>query len=109
MRFLDGRCPIFHFEHSGWGAVVLDAYYLLAPFPSCWCFGRLPASVAAPAMLAYRGRLEAAGIGLGPSWDAAMTAAALGAWIVGWADAIAKVLEEDDEWGTTTMRLRLLT
>ena len=24
-------------------------------------------------------------------------------------DAIAKVLEEDDEWGTTTMRLRLLT
>ena len=33
----------------------------------------------------------------------------LGAWIVGWADAIAKVLEEDDEWGTTTMRLRLLT
>jgi hypothetical protein len=24
-------------------------------------------------------------------------------------DAIAKVLEEDEEWGTTTMRLRLLT
>ena len=35
--------------------------------------------------------------------------AALGAWIVAWGDAIAKVLEEDDEWGTTTMRPRLLT
>jgi Phosphotransferase enzyme family len=108
VRFLDGRCRIFDFEHSGWGAVVLDASYLLAPFPSCWCFGRLPASVAAPAMSAYRGRLEAAGIGLGPSWDVAMTAA-LGAWIVAWGDAIAKVLEEDDKWGTTTMRPRLLT
>ena len=108
VRFLDGRCRIFDFEHSGWGAVALDASYLLAPFPSCWCFGRLPASVTAPAMAAYRGRLEAAGIGLGPSWDVAMTAA-LGAWIVVWGDAIAKVLEEDQEWGTTTMRPRLLT
>ena len=88
------------------GAVVLDASYLLAPFPSCWCFGRLPASVAAPAMPAYRGRLQAAGIDLGPSWDVAMTAA-LGAWIVAWEHAIAKVLEQDDEWGTTTMRPRL--
>ena len=82
--------------HSGWGAVALDASYLLAPFPSCWCFGRLPASVTAPAMSAYRGRLEAAGIDLGPSWDVAMTAA-LGAWIIAWGDAIAKVLAEDDK------------
>jgi len=108
VRFLDGRCRIFDFEHSGWGAVVLDASYLLAPFPSCWCFGRLPASVAAPAMAAYRGRLEAAGIDLGPSWDAVMTAA-LGAWIVAWGAQIARALEEDNEWGTTTMRPRLLT
>jgi Ser/Thr protein kinase RdoA (MazF antagonist) len=108
VRFLDGRCRIFDFEHSGWGAVVLDASYLLAPFPSCWCFGRLPAWVAAPAMSAYRGRLETAGIDLGPSWDAAMTAA-LAAWIIAWGDWTARVLEEDDEWGTTTMRPRLLT
>jgi len=108
VRFLDGRCRIFDFEHSGWGAVVLDASYLLAPFPSCWCFGRLPASVAAPAMSAYCRCLRAAGIDLGASWDAAMTAA-LGAWIVAWGDTIAKALEEDSEWGTTTMRPRLLT
>ena len=108
VRFLDGRCRIFDFEHSGWGPVVLDASYLLAPFPSCWCFGRLPASVAMPAMSAYRGRLQAAGINLGPSWDAAMTAA-LGAWIVAWGDRIVRVLEEDNQWGTTTMRPRLLT
>ena len=81
VRFLDGRCRIFDSGHSDWGAVALDASYLLAPFPSDWCSGRLPASVAAPAMPAYHGRLEAAGIHPGPSWDVAMTAA-LDAWIV---------------------------
>ena len=59
-------------------------------------------------MSAYHGRLEAAAINLGPSWDIAMTAG-LGAWIVACGDAIAKVLAEDHEWGTTTMRPRLLT
>ena len=108
VRFAGGACRIFDFEHSGWGPVVLDVSYLLAPFPSCWCFGRLPDSVAAPAMSAYRGRLQAAGIDLGPSWDAAMTAA-LGAWVVAWGRQIAKLLETDNEWGTTTMRPRLLT
>lgn len=108
VRFLGGSCRIFDFETSGWGPVVLDASYLLAPFPSCWCFGRLSAAVAAPAMSAYRGRLLTAGIDLGPSWGAAMTAA-LGAWILAWGDAITRALEEDSEWGTTTMRPRLLT
>ena len=106
VRFPDGRCRIFDSGHSGWGAVVLDASCLLAPFPGCWCSGRRPASAAAPAMPACDGRLQAAGIDLGPSRDAAMTAA-LGAWIVAWGDAIATVPEEDDERGTTTMRPRL--
>jgi hypothetical protein len=57
------------------GAVVLDASCLLAPFPSCWRSGRLPASLAAPALPACRGRLWAAGTGLGPSRDVALTAA----------------------------------
>ncbi len=94
MRFPGGRCRIFDSGHSGWGAVVLDASCLLAPFPSWWCSGRLPASVAAPAMSAYHGRLQAAGIDLGPSRDIAMTAA-LGTWIIAWGDAIAKVPEEE--------------
>ena len=33
VRFLGGRCRIFDSGHSGWGAVVLDASYLLASFP----------------------------------------------------------------------------
>jgi len=107
VRLLDGSCRIFDFETSGWGPVVLDAAYLLAPFPSCWCFARLPEAAAAPAIAAYRAGLQDAGIVLGPDWDAA-TAAALIGWIIARGRGIAAALEEDREWGTTTMRPRLL-
>ncbi len=107
VRLLAGGARIFDFEASGWGPVVLDAAYLQAPFPSCWCFARLPASAADPAVAAYRACIESAGIGLGPGWDAA-TAAALIGWIIARGQAITRMLEEDREWGTTTMRPRLL-
>jgi Ser/Thr protein kinase RdoA (MazF antagonist) len=99
---------IFDFETSGWGPVVLDAAYLLAPFPSCWCFARLPAEVAAPALDAYRAVLQAAGLEPGPDWDAAMTAA-LATWIIARGPMIREALEADPPWGTTTLRPRLLT
>lgn len=104
----DGGCRIFDFETSGWGPVALDAAYLLAPFPSCWCFASLPADAAGPALRAYRGQLTAAGIDLGPEWDAAMTAALAG-WVVARAQALGRALDEDTDWGTTTARPRLLT
>jgi Ser/Thr protein kinase RdoA (MazF antagonist) len=108
VRFLGGGGRVFDFETSGWGPVVLDAAYLLAPFPSCWCFARLPAGVAAPGLAAYRARMEAAGIELGSDWDAAM-AAAVATWIVAGGPMISRALEQDREWGTTTLRPRLLT
>lgn len=63
--------------------------------------------MAAPAVQAYRAVVAAAGIDLGPDWDAA-TVAALGSWIVARGRVITEVLGEDDRWGTTTMRARLL-
>jgi Ser/Thr protein kinase RdoA (MazF antagonist) len=110
MRFRADGCRIFDFETSGWGPVVLDAAYLLAPFPSCWCFARLPAEVAAPALDAYRAVVRAAGLELGPDWDVAM-AAAVAVWIVARGPLVNRVLVsgEDPEWGTTTLRPRLLT
>ena len=108
VQLLGGTCRIFDFEISGWASVALDASYLLAPFPSCWCFASLPAEVATPAVEAYRSCLQRAGIGLGPDWDAA-TAAALAAWVVAQGPVLARLLDEDRPWGTTTMRPRLLT
>jgi hypothetical protein len=108
-QITDGVCRIFDFETSGWGPVALDAAYLLAPFPSCWCFARLPSDVTAPAIRAYRDAVTSAGVELGPDWDAAM-AAALAGWVVARGAAIGRTLaDEDREWGTTTMRPRLLT
>jgi hypothetical protein len=108
VHLADGVCRIFDFETSGWGAVALDAAYLLAPFPSCWCFASLPAEVAAPAVAAYRGCLREAGIQLGPDWDA-VTAAALASFIIARGRMVGRALDEDPPWGTTTMRPRLLT
>jgi len=108
VHLADGVCRIFDFETSGWGAVALDAAYLLAPFPSCWCFARLPAGVAAPAVAAYRGCLHEAGVELGPDWDA-VTAAALAAFIIARGRVIGRALDEDPRWGTATMRPRMLT
>lgn len=103
-----GDCRIFDFETSGWGPVALDFIYLLAPFPSCWCFAALPASVADPAVAAYLEVLAGAGVSLGPAWDAAV-AAALGAVLVARGPAFAHALDKDAEWGTTTARPRMLT
>lgn len=108
LHFAGGVCRIFDFETSGWGPVAFDAAYLLAPFPSCWCFASLPAGVAGPAVAAYRSRLAAAGISLGPDWED-LTTAVLGSQLIARGRALAGALEKDEEWGTTTMRPRLLT
>jgi len=104
----DGTCRIIDFETSGWGPIALDVAYLLAPFPSCWCFASLPADAAGPALLAYRDQATNAGINLGPDWETALTAALAG-WVVARGARIGRALEEDRNWGTTTMRPRLLT
>lgn len=103
-----GDCRIFDFETSGWGPVALDFSYLLAPFPSCWCFAPLPASAADAAAAAYREVLTGAGVPLGPAWDAAV-AAALGLVLTARGPALAHALDEDEDWGTTTARPRMLT
>lgn len=107
VRLIDGSCRIVDYEYAGWGPVAYDAAYLLAPFPSCWCFGRLPAEAAGPAVEAYRASLAAAGIELGPGWESLMTAV-LAAAFLGRGQIFAEALDQDDEWGTTTMRPRLL-
>jgi Ser/Thr protein kinase RdoA (MazF antagonist) len=107
VRLRGGECRIFDFETSGWGPVVLDAAYLVAPFPSCWCFGALPDEMATAGLAAYRAELAAAGIALGPDWPAALAAAVAG-WIVARGPALATAMDEDRRWGTTGMRPRLL-
>ncbi len=105
---VDGRCRILDFERSSLGSVVLDAAYLVAPFPSCWCFGPMPADVGSAAMAAYHGVLAHAGVDTGDEWDVTV-AAALAAWVVVRGAGVADALAGDEVWGTTGMRPRILT
>ena len=107
VRLAGGRMRFFDFERSGLGPAALDAAYLLAPFPSCWCFAELPADVTDLAMRAYRDALEAGGVEAGPEFDAQLTAVLAG-WVVGRAAMIDGALSSDRQWGTTTMRPRLV-
>jgi hypothetical protein len=107
-HIVDGNCRLIDFETSGWGPVALDVAYLLAPFPSCWCFARLPSNAAGPALLAYRDQVTSAGIDLGADWETALAAALAGS-IAARGAAIGRALDKDRDWGTTTVRPRLLT
>lgn len=80
--------------------------YLLAPFPSCWCFAGLPAADVAAAWAAYGGVLAEAGADLGPGWDRAVAAALAGFLLNGAARAVTG--GEGEDRGTTTVRPRVL-
>jgi len=108
VRLADGRMRIFDFEESSLGSAALDAAYLLAPFPSCWCFASVPADIADLAMGAYRSALGASGVEVGDDFDAELTAALAG-WIVARATLIERALKSDRDWGTTTIRPRLVS
>jgi Ser/Thr protein kinase RdoA (MazF antagonist) len=103
---VDGRCRVIDFERSSGGSVALDAGYLVAPFPSCWCFSSLPDDAVAPALEAYRAVVTAAGGTFGPAWDRALAAARAG-WLVARGESLRLALDADSPWGTTTMRPRL--
>jgi Ser/Thr protein kinase RdoA (MazF antagonist) len=104
---IDGECRIFDFEKTGRGSIALDAAYVLAPFPTCWCFARLPADVASPALAAYGEVLDRAGVDTGEAWQRAL-AAALSVSVIGRSDQLARALQEDERWGTAPMRPRFL-
>jgi Ser/Thr protein kinase RdoA (MazF antagonist) len=104
--FTGGRCRLIDFERSSLGSVVLDAGYLLAPFPSCWCFGRLPEAATTAALAAYEHVLTGAGVGLGDAWERAL-AAALGLWAAARLTDHVTGGQRERVWGTTTVRPRL--
>jgi hypothetical protein len=95
-----GTCHIFDFEFAVGGPVALDAAYLLAPFPSCWCFAPLPPSVAQNALAAYRSVLAI---------DDHVLDAAIVVTTVNGLAFLEEARSTDRSWGLTTMRPRLLT
>jgi Ser/Thr protein kinase RdoA (MazF antagonist) len=95
----EGTCHLFDFEFSTGGPVALDAVYLVAPFPSCWCFAPLPDDVVAQALAAYRSVLPLGDREL----DAAVVANAVGGLAM-----LERAHAKDMTWGLTTIRPRIL-
>jgi hypothetical protein len=107
IRVTDDGVRIFDFEASTFGPVALDIGYLLAPFPSCWCFGELPDSIATNALDTYVRELARRGIDLGDDFRVDI-AAALACYLVAWLGQLPEALKADDAWGTSTFRPRVL-
>ncbi len=104
---VDGGCRLVDFERSSPGSVALDVAYLIAPFPSCWCFAQVPPDLASEALATHRRVLAGHGVTLDDDWDLEV-AAALAGWVVARGADIARALDDDRPWGTATMRPRLL-
>jgi Ser/Thr protein kinase RdoA (MazF antagonist) len=102
----EAGCHLIDFEQASMASVALDFAYLLAPFPSCWCFGRLPRDLVVEAVAGYEGALADAGVTLGDEWTEAV-AAALAAFAVVRVGNEAASPDDGTTWGTTTMRPRL--
>jgi aminoglycoside phosphotransferase (APT) family kinase protein len=107
VRLSAGGTRIFDFEESSAGSPALDAAYLLAPFPSCWCFASVPETISAQAMNAYLAALTAGGVEAADDLQLEL-AAALAGWVAARGNMIERALKRDEEWGTTTMRPRLV-
>ena len=108
-RFVtDGALSFFDFEFGGFRHALLDAAYLRAPFPSCWCVSRLPPGL--PPLLegAYRAELVQ---GCPQAGDDAIFFPALVHASAYWAIAsvswdLEEALKEDSRWGLATARQR---
>jgi Ser/Thr protein kinase RdoA (MazF antagonist) len=98
---------LIDYERASMASAALDFAYLLSPFPSCWCFGLLPADLVAAAVAAYEDAVAAAGTVLGDAWGEAVTAALALFAVVRVGDRRGHPRDDGDRWGTTTFRPRL--
>jgi len=98
----------YEFAHPS--HALLDGIYWRMGFPTCWCAGRVPADVAARIDLAYRAELaNCIPLALDDAVYYAELAWASAIWLfacLSW--RLNEALDGDDEWGTWSIRGRLL-
>ena len=102
----DGSVILIDFEWSMIGHALLDGVYVEVPFPTCWCYGTVPDRVVSSVGDAYRAAL-ALDVD-DQTWDAAVTAASASWWLAGLDEFLAPGFAGDSDWGTATLRQRIL-
>ncbi|HEV2065527.1 MAG TPA: phosphotransferase [Thermomicrobiales bacterium] len=102
---------LLDFEFGRVGHALLDGVYGRVPFPTCWCIGRLPEHVTRTMERAYRTELaRTCSAARDDARYAQAVVEACAHWMIlvcRWSP-ITKLLEADQEWGTGTIRQRLL-
>ena len=103
----DALC-FFDFEFGGFRHALLDAAYLRAPFPTCWCVNRLPPDLPTRLEETYRAELVQ---GCPEAGDDTLFFPALVSANAYWAIAsvswsLEEALKEDSRWGLSTARQR---
>jgi hypothetical protein len=100
------RVVFFDCEFAAVRHALLDASYLVAPFPSCWCCAALPDGLPERLLAAYRERFDG-----GADFDDQLTMA-LTAWLVSLIIArentITNWVQTDVPWGLSTVRQRVM-
>ncbi len=102
---------LLDFEFARVGHALLEGVYGRVPFPTCWCIGRLPEHVSQAMERAYRTELaQGCPAARDDAHYARAVAEACAYWMIllGHWSPMPKLLEEDFEWGTGTIRQRLL-
>lgn len=102
---------LLDFEFAGVGHALLDGVYGHVPFPTCWCIGRLPEHVTQTMERAYRVEFaRGCPAARNDARYAQAVANACAYWLVDLClrSPMPMLLEEDFEWGTATIRQRLL-
>ncbi len=105
------RNYLIDFEFSNTGHALMDGVYGRVPFPTCWCIGLLPDNVAKEMEQAYRTELAR---GCPAALDDQRYNRAVAEACVFWMillchwHPLRDLLDEDREWGTGTIRQRLL-
>jgi aminoglycoside/choline kinase family phosphotransferase len=107
---VDGTASLIDFEFARPGHALLDAVYWRMGFPTCWCAGRVPATLTEQLDDAYRSALAGA-VPAVTDRDVFRRECAIIAviWMFGsLAWLLEEALKEDTEWGIATRRSRIL-
>lgn len=105
-----GGVRMLNFESGGFGHALLDGASIRFLFPACWCVSRLPPALVERAESLYRYEL-AKGVAAAEDDDAffrSMTEACAYWFIVTSAWHLREALRFDRNWGTATLRQRLV-
>jgi hypothetical protein len=107
----DADLLLIDFEMARVGSALLDAIYLLAPFPSCWCANRVPDAVVARLLDVYRAELApfCPAVTDDALFERALLDALGSSLLFRLSHLLPRGWTQDETWGIAGVRARIIT